>query len=103
LAVIFVVGAMYAFTALGDSPVLSTALTESVSAPYLGAALALRSFLGFRAGALAPMVFGAILDATNPAGGTPTVWRRAFIALGVGGASATLGAWGLPRPSAAPH
>jgi len=52
LALVFIVGALYGFTALGDSPVLSTALTEAVSAPYLGAALALRSFLGFGAGAV---------------------------------------------------
>jgi MFS family permease len=97
LAIVFTVGAVYGFTALGDSPVLSTALTESVSAPYLGAALALRSFLGFGAGAVAPLAFGAILDATNARGVTPTTWGWAFVGLGVGGAIATLCAWGLPR------
>jgi MFS family permease len=97
LAVIMAVGAVYGFTALGDSPVLSTALTESVSAPYLGAALALRSFLGFGAGAIAPLVFGAILDLTNAPGTTPTTWGWAFVALGVGGAVAALSAWGLAR------
>ena len=102
LAVVFVVGAIYGFTALGDSPVLSTALTESVSAPYLGAALALRSFLGFGAGAVAPLVFGAILDATNPPNAVPTMWGWAFVALGVGGLIATISAFGLPRPPARP-
>src|SRR2546429_2770404 len=42
---IVAVGAVYGFTALGDSPVLSTALTEAVDPAHLGAALALRSFL----------------------------------------------------------
>jgi MFS family permease len=97
LAVIVSVGAIYGFTALGDSPVLSTALTESVSAPYLGSALALRSFLGFGAGAIAPLVFGAILDATNAPGATPSVWGWAFVALGVGGVIAALSAWSLDR------
>src|SRR3989442_442657 len=38
IAVVFVVGAVYGFTALGDSPVLSTALTQEVGAAHLGAA-----------------------------------------------------------------
>lgn len=95
--VILAVGAVYAFSALGDSPVLSTALTEAVRPAYLGVALALRSFLGFAAGAIAPIVFGAILDATNPPGLTPTAWGWAFVALGAGGILATTCAWFLPR------
>ncbi len=96
-AVVFVVGAVYGFTALGDSPVLSTALTESVSVSHLGAALALRSILGFGAGAIAPLTFGRILDATNPAGIAPTVWGWAFSVLGVGGVIAAVSAWRLGR------
>ncbi len=95
LAVIFVVGALYGFTALGDSPVLSTAVTEAVSPPYLGAALALRSLLGFGAGAIAPLAFGAILDATNPRGVMPTHWGWAFVTLGAGGVLDAWCAWGL--------
>jgi MFS family permease len=105
LAVIFAVGAVYGFTALGDSPVLSTALTEAVSPSYLGAALAVRSFMGFGAGAVAPLAFGAVLDATNPAGVAPTVWGWSFVTLGVGGAAAAFCAFGLTRdrtPAAAP-
>lgn len=95
IAVVFVVGALYGFTALGDSPVLSTALTETVSAPYLGAALALRSFLGFGAGAVAPIVFGQILDLTNVSDPSPTTWGWAFVALGAGGLGAAYCARGL--------
>jgi len=95
IAVVFVVGALYGFAALGDSPVLSTALTEAVSAPYLGAALALRSFLGFGAGAVAPIVFGRILDLTNAPGPSPTTWGWAFVALGGGGLLAAYCASGL--------
>src|SRR5437899_3072370 len=95
IAVVFVVGALYGFTALGDSPVLSTPLTEAVSAPYLGAALALRSFLGFGAGAVAPIVFGRILDLTNVPGPSPTTWGWAFVVLAGGGLLAAYSASGL--------
>src|SRR6266571_3364011 len=95
VAVVFAVGAVYGFTALGDSPVLSTALTEEVGAAHLGAALALRSFLGFGAGAIAPIVFGRILDLTNAPGPFPTTWGWAFVALGLGGLVAAYCAWGL--------
>jgi MFS family permease len=97
LALVFAVGAVYAFTALGDSPVLSTAVTEAVNPSYLGSALALRSLLGFGAGAIAPLAFGAVLKATNPPGATPTLWGWAFVTLGLGGLAATICAWGLPR------
>jgi MFS family permease len=97
LALVFAVGAIYAFTALGDSPVLSTALTEAVSPPYLGAALALRSFLGFGAGAVAPIVFGRVLDGTNAPGPFPTTWGWAFLTLGVGGIVAAACAFSLDR------
>jgi MFS family permease len=97
LGLVFAVGAIYAFTALGDSPVLSTALTESVSPSYLGAALALRSFLGFGAGAVAPIVFGRVLDLTNVPGPFPTMWGWAFVTLGAGGIIAATCAFSLDR------
>ena len=95
LAVVLAVGGLYGFTALGDSPVLSTALTERVQPSHLGAALAFRSFLGFGAGAIAPIVFGRVLDATNAPGPFPTAWGWAFVALGAGGLGAAYCAWGL--------
>jgi MFS family permease len=101
--VVVSVGAIFGFTALGDSPVLSVALTEAVRPAYLGTALAIRSLLGFGAGAVAPLVFGAILDATNPAGGAPTTWGWAYAVLGAGGLIAVACAHGLrtvPRSSA---
>jgi len=85
----------YAFSALGDSPVLSAALSEAVRPAYLGAALALRSFLGFGAGAIAPLVFGAVLDATNPPGAAPATWGWAYTVLGAGGIVAAICAYGL--------
>jgi MFS family permease len=92
------VGAAYSFSALGDSPVLSVATTEAVHPAYLGTAFAIRSLFGFGAGAIAPLVFGAILDATNAPGVVPPrSWGWAFIALGLGGVVATVCAWSLRR------
>jgi MFS family permease len=85
---------LYGFVAIGDSPVLSTALTEAVPPRYLGSALAIRSLLGFGAGSLSPTFFGFVLDF---AGGTenaaPAVWGPAFMVLAIGGVGATWYAW----------
>ena len=54
LALIVGVGLLYGFAALGDSPIYSTAITEVVAPAYRGSALALRSLLGYGAGAIAP-------------------------------------------------
>ncbi len=87
-SVIAAVGIVYNFTSLGDSPVLSAGLTEVVTPSYLGAAFGLRSLLGFGAGAISPVIFGAILDWTNPQGAGQTYyanWGWAFVSLGVPG------------------
>ena len=97
LVLLLLITFAYGFTVLGDSGVLSTAMTEAIHPQYLGTLLALRSILGFGAGAISPLVFGWILDATNPAGGLPQIWGWGFMALGVGGAIATLCALILPR------
>ncbi len=50
--------------------------------------------LGFGAGAISPVVFGAILDWTNPQGAGQTYyahWGWAFVSLGVPGFAAVLG------------
>ncbi len=88
-------GLLYYFTAIGDSPVLSTALSESVEPGYLGSVLAIRAVLGFGAGAVAPVVFGAVLDWTNPAEVVARQWGWAFMILGLGGVLATWYAYRL--------
>jgi len=105
IALVIAAGMVYAFTALGDSPILSAALSESVHAAYLGAALGLRSLIGFGAAALAPVAFGLVLDHTNPPGGggrVYAVWGWAYSVLGVGGLGAVCAAWrfGRVRPAA---
>ena len=97
LWLVVALGSVYSFTAIGDSSVLSTATTESVDPAHLGATLALRSMLGFGAGAVAPLAFGAVLDATNAVDTAPTVWGWAFMALGLGGIAATACALALRR------
>jgi MFS family permease len=82
------------FAAYGDSGVLSTALTESVPARHLGTVLALRSILGFGAGAVSPVAFGIVLDL---GGG----WGWAFTTLAAGGIVATVAALALPRTESA--
>lgn len=74
----------YAFVTLGDSPVLTTAISEAVRPGYLGAVLAWRGFAGFGAGAIAPLGVGLVLDLSAGAG--PTIsWGLAFVSLGLGG------------------
>jgi MFS family permease len=90
----------YNFAALGDSPVLSAALTEVVGSARLGTILGVRSLFGFGAGALAPWVFGLVLDRSNPGTASPSVWGWAFMVLGAGGLMAAFCAWTLDRTRA---
>lgn len=88
LAFVLVIGLVYGFSALGDSPIYSTAITEVVPSAYRGSALALRSLLGYGAGAAAPLLFGAILDwyGERSAG----AWGWAFVSLGIAGIGAVV-------------
>ncbi len=97
LVLVIAMGVIYAFSGLGDSPILSTAVTEVVDPAYLGSALGLRSLLGFGVGAVSPLAFGAVLDWTNPLIGGQhvyTTWGWAFSLLGLGGLGA---AWTIRR------
>ena len=90
LALVVGLGLLYGFAALGDSPIYSTAITEVVAPAYRGSALALRSLLGYGAGAAAPLLFGAILDwygITNAG-----AWGWAFVSLGIAGMGAVASA-----------
>jgi len=85
LLLIVTVGSIYGFSALGDSSVYSTGITETVKPERLGTALAVRSLLGFGAGAIAPFVFGGVLDLYGGRNASVAGWGWAFSALGVGG------------------
>jgi MFS family permease len=84
LLLVAAVGCLYGFSALGDSPVYSTGITETVAPERLGSALAIRSLLGFGAGAVAQSVFGAVLDRLGGRG-EMAGWGWSFSVLGVGG------------------
>jgi MFS family permease len=92
LAITIGLGAIYAFSSLGDSPVLSAALSETADPAYLGAVFGLRSLLGFGAAAAAPLAFGLVLDWTNPAAIDRFYahWGWAFSSLGLLGLGAVV-------------
>jgi MFS family permease len=91
-ALLLAFAALYGFAALGDSSVLSTAMSEAVPAAYLGRALAVRSILGIGIGAVAPVAFGAVLDLSTPG----PEWGWAFSLMGIGGVVAAVCAALLP-------
>lgn len=99
LLLVVAVGLLYGFAALGDSPIYSTAITEVVAPSYRGSALALRSLLGYGAGAAAPLLFGAILDWYGVA--NAGAWGWAFVSLGIAGIGAVVSAVLLYRMPAA--
>lgn len=67
-----------------DSAALTTGAIQAADPARRGAAMALHSFLGFTAGAVAPAVVGGVLDAAG-GGGSPLAWGLAFVAVGCGG------------------
>jgi MFS family permease len=80
-----------AFTTIGDSPVLTTALTEATPPGALGAVLAVRSLFGFGAGAAAPLAAGMVLDIAHAHSAAPAAaWGLAFGLLGLGGLGAAI-------------
>ncbi|MEM5388262.1 MFS transporter [Paraburkholderia phymatum] len=82
--------AIGSFFILADSGVLSAAMTDEVPAAYLGRVMGVRSILGFGAGALAPMTFGATLDWTHQ-------WGWAYMSLAAGGLLAFIAALTLRK------
>lgn len=87
------IAAVGSFFIFGDSGVLTAAMTEAVPSERLGRIMAVRSIMGFGAGALAPMIFGAVFDATGR-------WEWAYGVLALGGGIALFAAIALQRLSA---
>ena len=89
---------VHSFFAIGDSPVLSTALAEEVEPASIGALFAARSLIGFIIAAIAPIVVGWVIDTLRATGaGDTVVWGAAFATLGFGGVLAVWFAWALPK------
>ena len=85
LWILVAVAVAFNVTAIGDSSVYSTALTEVVPQRILGSAYAIRSVLGFGVGAVSPWAFGLVLDSTRARGLDETlVWGLAWCSLALG-------------------
>ncbi len=98
--IVVAIALVYSFLTIGDSPVLTTALTEVTDPGRLGAVLAIRSLLGFGAGALAPLAAGLAFDAATAMAWRPSVvWGWTFAVLGIGGVVAAVCAARLTRPA----
>ena len=92
MPVLLIVAAIYGFATIGDSAVLSSAMTDAVPMRHLGKALGLRSILGMGGGALSPVMFGLALDLA-PGG---VEWGIAFMTLAAGGLVAVICALAMP-------
>jgi MFS family permease len=96
LWLLVIICAFYSFTAVGDSSVYSTAVTELVPPRHIGAAYSVRSVLGFGAGAIAPWVFGLVLDAAGAMQASPVLtWGLAWCSLGIIALMSPLATWRL--------
>lgn len=102
MALIVGVAVIYNVTGVADSSIHSTTLTELTPPHLLGAAYSLRSVLGFGAGAVAPWVFGLVLDAVRAQGGGETwAWGLAWASLAAGGLLGPVATWKLRQSPAA--
>jgi MFS family permease len=99
LAILFVVAACYNLSSIADSSIYSTALTELIEPQYIGAAYAVRSVLGFSAGALSPWIFGLVMDLVHgaPWSSERLAWGLAWTSLGLGALPSPLMNWWLRR------
>jgi MFS family permease len=86
LWLLLIVAVIYNVTAIGDSSVYSTAITELVPPRYIGAAYSIRSVLGFGAGAISPWTFGLVFDWARgaPLQSEAWAWGLSWTSLGVG-------------------
>jgi MFS family permease len=75
--------AVYFVGVMSDSAALTAGLIAATPQPRRGAAMAVYSFSGFGAGFIAPLAFGAVLDACG-GNGAPLAWGLAFGSLGAG-------------------
>lgn len=113
-SLVFMLSILYGFLVTGESSVLSAGVTELAHPKGLGRTMALQSLLGFGAASISPILFGYILDLTNPPdaltrfGYVPN-WGWAFALLGLGGLGGPLIMWRLkgkmkssPKPLSLP-
>ena len=97
LWLITLVAIVYNLTAIGDSSVFSTVLSETVPPNQIGFAFSIRSVVGFGMGAISPWVFGVVLDWASVDMGAPDrqAWGLAWCSTGVGALLGPLLTWRL--------
>jgi len=76
IALIALVGLIYGFSIVGDSPLYSAGITELAPRDRIGAALGVQSVLGFGTTIVSIFLFGVVVDHVS--------WTAAFVMLGVG-------------------
>lgn len=91
--VTILVAGIYIASIGADSAIYSTAVTEAADPRRLGSVLGLHSFIGFSAGTIAPIAFGALLDLLGRGIG----WSAGFGTAGVGAVIAILAMLWLQR------
>lgn len=78
------IASLYVVVVMADSASLTAGLVAATPLAQRGAAMAVYSTFGFGAGFVAPLVFGATLDAAG-GGSSALAWGLAFGTLGTGG------------------
>ena len=94
------IGVLYGWLIVAESPVFSTGLTELVAPGYLGAAMGLQSLVGYTMGMISPAVFGWALDRFQdwqPLPGINGAWGIAFTTVGAGALFGPVCMWLLRR------
>ena len=94
---ITLVAIIYNVTAIGDSSVFSTVLTETVPPNQIGFAFSIRSVLGFGLGAISPWVFGVVLDWAGKGNPGQYAWGLAWCSVGIGAVLGPVLTWRLHR------
>lgn len=89
IAIIALLGLVYGFAIVGDSPLYSAGVTELAPRERIGAALGVQSVLGFGMTIVSVFLFGVVVDRWG--------WTAAFIMLGVGAFSGPLAMMRLRR------
>lgn len=97
LWLIALVAFIYNLTAIGDSSVFSTVLSETVPPSQIGFAFSVRSVLGFGMGAISPWVFGVVLDWAGAGNPDQQAWGLAWSSVGIGALVGPLLTWRLHK------
>lgn len=92
VVLIALIGLVYGFAIVGDSPLYSAGITELAPRERIGAALGVQSVLGYGTTIVSIFLFGVVVDRVS--------WKAAFIMLGAG---ALLGPLFMARLRALPE